>query len=360
MNSETKTQNPTIKIQRLKPTHLNRLKVAVAIVTVLGVVLFSYLVYSVGLQNILEGISKIGIGGFLILQLIYFLRIIFRAVAWRLSVYAPYKLDTTDTIPAVIIGEAMGSIIPLGILVSGTAKAVAVRKKVPLVVGLSSIATENIFYSLITGVFICLGAFTFLRSSDLSESWIFTIDLLIGGIIFFMLSAIIIVIKQWHFASNFCEFLYNRNIAKGILESGRLQVRLFENLIYGFYRQYPKRFLPILACQFVFHLLGILEVLFILSRLRDAIPSFHTAFLLESMSRLISVTFKFVPFVIGIDEAGAQFITETLAIGAGIGVTLAIIRKGRIIFWAAIGLILIAKRGFSIREMTQVNHKESH
>ena len=61
------------------------------------------------------------------------------------------------------------------------------------------------------------------------------------------------------------------------------------------------------------------------------------------MSRLISVTFKFVPFVIGIDEAGAQFITETLAIGAGVGVTLAIIRKGRIIFWAAIGLILIAK-----------------
>ena len=230
MNSETKTQNPTIKIQKPKPKHLNRLKVAAAILTVLGIMLFSYLVYSVGLENILVGISKIGIGGFLILQLIYFLRIIFRAIAWRLSVYAPYKLDTTDTIPAVIIGEAMSSIIPLGILVSGTAKAVAVRKKVPLVVGLSSIATENIFYSLITGVFICLGAFTFLRSFDLSESWIFTIDLLIGGIIFFMISAIVIVIKQWHFASNFCEFLYDRNIAKGILESGRLQVRLFENL----------------------------------------------------------------------------------------------------------------------------------
>ena len=31
--------------------------------------------------------------------------------------------------------------------ISGTAKAVAVRKRVPLVVGLSSVATENLFYS---------------------------------------------------------------------------------------------------------------------------------------------------------------------------------------------------------------------
>ncbi len=358
MNSETNTQNPTSKIQKTKTKHLNRLKIAVAVLTLFGIALFSYLVYSVGLNNILEGIAKIGFGGFLILQLIYFLRIVFRAVAWRLSVYAPYKLETKDTIPAVIIGEAMSAMIPLGILVSGTAKAVAVRHRVPLVVGLSSIATENLFYSIITGIFICLGAAAFLRSFELADAWILTIDVLIAGIIIFMISAIIVVIKQWHFASNFCEFLYKRNIGKSFLESGRLQVRLFENLIYGFYRQYPKRFLPIFLCQVAFHLLGIFEAFFILTRLSDLFPNFYTAFLLESMSRLISVTFKFVPFVIGIDEAGAQYITEMLAVGAGVGVTLAIIRKGRVIFWSAIGLILIATRGFSIREFVTLKKEE--
>ena len=358
MNPETETQNPAAPIKKPKTKHIKRLKIAVAILTVFGIALFSYLVYSVGLDSVLEGITKIGIGGFLILQLIYFLRIVFRATAWRLSVYAPYKLDTKDTIPAVIIGEAMSSMIPLGILVSGTAKAVAVRHRIPLVVGLSSIATENLFYSIITGIFICLGSVVFLRNFELADAWVWTIDTLIAGIIIFMIAIVIIVIKQWHFASNFCEWLYKRNIGKRFLESGRLQVRLFENLIYGFYRRYPKRFLPILICQVAFHLLGILEALFILSRLRDAFPSFYTAFLLESMSRLISVTFKFVPFVIGIDEAGAQFITETLAVGAGVGVTLAIIRKGRIIFWSAIGLILIARRGFSIREFAGLKKEE--
>lgn len=350
MNHETEIEQNQIQPERISPKNFNRLKIFAAVFTILGIALFSYFIYTVGLDEILAGIINIGIGGFIIIQLLYFLRIIVRATAWRLSVYEPYKLSIKDTIPAVIIGEAMSSVIPLGILVSGTAKAVAVRHRVPLVVGFSSIATENIFYSFITGIFICLGSFAFLRSFELAEGWVLTIDILIGAIISLIIFGIVVIIKQWHFASEFCGWLYNRNIGKRILESGRLQVRLFENLIYGFYRRYPKRFIPIFLCQLAFHTLGIMEAWFILSRIRDMIPSFYTAFLLESMSRVISIFFKFVPFVIGIDEAGAQFVTETLAIGASVGVTLAIIRKGRILFWTLMGILLIIKRGLSVKE----------
>ena len=87
-----------------------------------------YFVYTVGVNEILRGVSKIGVGGFIIILLIYFARIAVRAVAWTLSVYEPYNLRFKDTLPAVIIGEALSSMIPLGILVSGTAKALAVRK----------------------------------------------------------------------------------------------------------------------------------------------------------------------------------------------------------------------------------------
>lgn len=353
MKNEPEIEENQIQTERISPKNFNRLKILAAVFTILGIALFSYFIYTVGFDEILAGIINIGIGGFIIIQLLYFLRIIVRATAWRLSVYEPYELSVKDTIPAVIIGEAMSSVIPLGILVSGTAKAVAVRHRVPLVVGLSSIATENLFYSFITGIFICLGSFSFLRSFDLAQGWIWTIDILIGSIILLIIFGIVVIIKQWHFAGEFCEYLYNRNIGKKILESGRLQVRLFENLIYGFYRRYPKRFFPIFLCQLSFHLLGILEAWFILSRIRDTLPSFYTAFLLESISRAISIFFKFVPFLIGVDEAGAQFVTETLAIGASVGVTLAIIRKGRILFWTLIGILLIIKRGLSVKEMFQ-------
>jgi len=357
VNSETDIQAPKIESNKLNPKNITRLKIVGVLFTLLGGGLFAYFIYSVGVAEILSGIGKIGFGGFALIIFLYFLRILMRAAAWNLSVHEPYKLDLRDTLPAVIIGEAMSSMIPLGILISGTSKAVAVRQRVPLVVGLSSIATENLFYSFATALFIVLGAFAFLRTSELTEGWVITIDILIGALIFLLLLGFLMVIRQWHFASAICERLYDKGFGKSVLEDGRLHVRLFENLIYGFYRRYPRRFLPILLLQIVYHLIGIAEVWFVLSKIGDGLPSIFNAFLLESVSRLITIIFKLVPFLIGVDEAGAQFVTETLAIGAGVGVTLAIIRKGRILFWTAVGLGFIVKRGLSFKEITEIGKK---
>lgn len=352
MNPKLQSRTPNIETQNpQKKKHIKRLKIFGGALTVLGIALFAYFVYSVGLEEILAGIGRIGFDGFALILLLYFLRIACRATAWCLSVNEPYKLKFSDTLPAVIIGEALSSLIPLGILISGTTKAVAVRNRVPLVVGLSSVATENLFYSLVTGLFIVFGAFAFLRNFDLTDAWIITIDTLIFLVLLLMMFGFAAVIRQWHLISSLCNWLYNRHILRGILENGRGQVKLFEDLIFEFYRQYPFRFLPIFVIQIVFHALGVAEVLFILSRLSNAVPGLYSAFLLESMSRVITIVFKLVPFLIGVDEAGAQFVSETLALGAGIGVTLAIIRKGRILFWTAVGMILILRREISLMDI---------
>lgn len=329
--------------------NIARVKLVGALLTLAGIALFVYFVASVGISEILEIIGRFGFVGFAVILSIFFLRIALRSAAWCLSVYEPFELKLRDAVPAVIIGEAMSTMVPLGILVSGTAKAVAVRRSVPLVVGLSSVATENLFYSVTTSLFLILGAFTFLRTFDLDPGWALTIDLMIGLILLIVLLLFAMVIRQWHFASEACEWLYRRGVLAGILEKGRMQVRLFENLIYGFYRRYPGRFFPICIIEMAFHALGVLEVWFILARISEAGGTALNAFLLESVSRLVTIVFKLVPFLIGVDEAGAQFVAETVGIGAAVGVTLAIIRKGRLFFWAMFGVVLILKRGLSFR-----------
>jgi hypothetical protein len=352
VNFEQAPEQPDLRTPRLSQKHTNRLTIIGIILTIAGIGLFAYFVYSVGVGEIVNNISRFGIDGFVIILALYFLRICMRSAAWTMSVYEPYFLKMKDAIPAVIIGEAMSSMIPLGILISGTAKAVVVRKRIPLVVGLSSVATENLFYSFTTSLFLIGGAFTLLRTFTLDEGWVWTIDVLIVAILVVLAFLVLLVVRQWHFASETCEWLYNKGIATGLLEHARLQVRLFENFIYGFYRRYPKRFVPICLIEAGFHVLGILEVWFILERISS--PNLLSAFLLESVSRLITIVFKLIPFVIGVDEAGAQFIAETVAMTAGIGVTLALIRKGRILFWTAIGLLLIVKRGLSVRMMSKI------
>jgi len=340
--------------------NMTRLKIIGVLFTLGGIALFAYFIYVEGFHFIVRDVRRLGLIGFAVIVAMYFVRILARAWAWKLSVYEPYELSLKDTVPAVIIGEALSALIPLGILISGTTKAVAVRKRVPLVVALSSVATENLFYSLITSIFLILGAVTFLRSFNLDEAWRWTLDLVIWVIVAVIVLLIAMVVRQWHFASATCEWLYDRNIGRRFLEHGRLHVRLFENLIYGFYRQYPSRFLPICVFEVVFHLLGVAEAYFILSFVSNIGPTWLGSFLLESVSRLIFVVFKLIPFLVGVDEAGARFVTEVLGIGAGVGITLAIIRKGRVLFWTAVGLLLIIKRGLSIKEITEIREKIHH
>lgn len=356
MNPEPSPENADARPPSLSVKHSGRLKILGAVFTIAGVALFLYFVYSVGVREILSDVGRFGFLGFGVILGIYFLRICTRASAWSLSVHEPYSLKVKHAVKAVIIGEALSSMIPLGILISGTSKAVAVRNRIPLVVGLSSVATENLFYSFITSIFLILGSFTFARSFELDDGWVLTIDILIITISVAVLFLLTLIVRQWHFASETCEWLYQRGLFRAALETGRMQVRLFENLIYGFYRRYPKRFVPIFLLETAFHSLGVLEAWFILSRISETTPPLVSAFLLESVSRLITIVFKLVPFLIGVDEAGARFVAETVGIGAAIGVTLAIIRKGRILFWTAVGLIIIVNRGFSVREFLAEHH----
>lgn len=355
MNLQTTSGDSTNSPSGILARNTNRLKIFGSVLTIGGIALFSYFVYSVGVRAIVDNISNFGIAGFGVILLIYAFRIFARAWAWKLSVYEPYSLTLRDTIPAVMIGEAMSSMIPLGILISGTAKAVAVRKRIPLVVGLSSVATENLFYSFTTSFFLIIGGITLIRIFNLDENTVWVIDVLIVLIFCVILFLLLLIIRHWHFASEVCEWLYQKGFLTRLLETGRMQVRLFENLIYGFYRRYPKRFLPICLAEICFHVLGVLEVWFILSRITALSGQFLNAFLLETTSRLITIVFKLIPFVIGVDEAGARFVAETVGIAAGIGITLAIIRKGRILFWTAVGLILILKRGLTIREIRRAH-----
>lgn len=340
-----------------RQSYFTRLHVVGLVLSIFGVALFSYFIYTIGMHDLIERIERFGFLGFGLILGLYFFRICARALSWKLSVHEPYELSLRDTIPAVMIGEAMSTAIPLGILISGTAKAVAVRKRIPLVAGLSSVATENLFYSFTTGLFLIVGAILLLASFAADERLITTLYALIGVLGILIVAGVLMVVRQWHFASATVNWLYERGVLKKWLEHIRFEVRRFEDLIYGFYRHHPGRFIPICLILTGYHLLGVAEVWIILKRLTEGFPNLLNAFLLESISRLVAIIFKLVPLMIGVDEAGAQFLGKTLALAAGMGVTLAIIRKARILFWTMMGILLIVKRGLSLSEIT--GHKET-
>jgi hypothetical protein len=66
---------------------------------------------------------------------------------------------------------------------------------------------------------------------------------------------------------------------------------------------------------------------------------------LEGANRLVTVVFKFVPLRIGVDEVSTAWFTTILGFGPTPGTTLAIARRIRVVFWTAVGTILLIRRG---------------
>ena len=60
------------------------------------------------------------------------LRFLVRALAWRLCLEPPYTLRIDDAFAAVVCGDAIGNVTPLGPLVGEPAKAAFVRGRIPL------------------------------------------------------------------------------------------------------------------------------------------------------------------------------------------------------------------------------------
>ncbi|MDQ5837618.1 MAG: hypothetical protein M3379_12645, partial [Acidobacteriota bacterium] len=110
-------------------------------------------------------------------------------------------------------------------------------------------------------------------------------------------------------------------------------------------------FLPIFLCEATFHLLGVAEAYLTIALISPVAPTLLSAFLFESVNRVITVVFKFVPLRAGVDEMGTGQLARLLSFGEAAGVTLAIVRKARTLFWMVVGVALLAARGLSLREV---------
>ena len=315
----------------------------------LGLILFAYFVSRAGVGEIVARIQRLG-AGFLLILAVSSIRYIVRAVAWTRCIEAPHRLPFRTAFAARLMGDALGNIIPfVSVAVSEPSKAVFVKDRVPFMVGLSGLAIENIFYALSVVLFIFSGTATLLLTFSLPKPLRYaSIGALITTLLILPLIYLIIR-RQTRFLSGVAGYLSDRGVARKLMGKLKPRAQSLEERIYGFYTTSRRSFILIFVLDMCFHLAGVLEVFITLSFISPIAPTLMQAFILESVNRIISVTFKFIPLRAGVDEGGTGSVSKVLGFTKDIGVTLAIVRKGRDIFWAVIGLLLIWNSNRSYR-----------
>jgi hypothetical protein len=327
-----------------------RLAPAGAAFALLGLGLFAYFVWRAGPAEIWANVSKIG-WGFAAILLLGGLRFVVRAFAWTLCFEPPHRLKFRDAFGAFLIGDAAGNIVPLGMVVSEPTKLAVVRDRVPLVAALSAIAVENIFYMLSVALFISCGAAALLATFPLPKALRLSSYGIIAGALVVLGLAAYALRRQWRLLTAALDRAAARGLGRRAHARRRERVAAFEDRLYGFYERRRARFLPLVLCEAAFHLLGVAEAYLTIALISGVAPTLLSAFLLESAGRVINVVFKFVPLRAGVDELGTGQVARLLTFGETAGVTLAIVRKARTLFWMTIGVALLAARGVSLRDV---------
>ncbi len=122
-------------------------------------------------------------------------------------------------------------------------------------------------------------------------------------------------------------------------------LREVETRIYDVLHWPVTRLARVTLWEAAFHVAAVLEVWIVLRLLPGSEhATVVDAFLMETAGRFVTVAFKFIPFRLGVDEAGSGAVSQVLGFGPVTGVTLALIRRLRILCLNAAGLMVLSRR----------------
>ena len=314
-----------------------------------GLALFWYFVRQAGVSDIAAGVRNLG-WTFGVVLLLSGLRFAVRSIAWIRCMPPGHGLRLRDVLPAFIAGDAVGNLAPFGVVVGEPAKSAFLAYRAPINRTFPALAVETLFYTLSIVVLLITGVAALVLIVQPPAS-----DWRAGAAVVALLAAGVAAAHWilWRRAPVASGALRRLRLDGGAGTLGRLARRV-QRLESHLHRDYPRdwrRVLVLGLLEVTFPLLAMVEAWVVLSVIGGRAPTLIEVFVFEAANRFINVVFKFVPLRFGVDEAGTGMLAELLAFGTAAGVTLAIVRKGRMLVWAAVGVAILVRRGLSVAQL---------
>ena len=296
--------------------------------SIAGVLLFVYAVQQVGVDDLADGIRRLGWGLVPVLVL-GGLRFALRAQCWRLCMPPRSRLPFPQAFASFLAGDAVGNITPLGLAASEPAKIFLTRRRLATREAISSLAVDNLVYLASAMTVVALGAILMLLTVPSMAAW--------RGV---GIAALAAAIAGALAAPRLLRGLWTP--ADGVRPAWRERLAALRESVYKFSAANPAQLARVYGIHLGFHALAMVEIYLILYWIMGLAPTVPQAIIFEALNRVLTVVFKFVPFRVGVDEAASAQLALLLGISPVVAVVLAVVRKVRNLFWTAVGLGVIA------------------
>jgi hypothetical protein len=275
------------------------------------------------------GFSNIG-AWFGIILLLALVRFALRARAWMALTGLPLPLG--PAVAATISGDALGNVTPLGLVASEPSKALYLRHHADPARTLPALIAENFFYSVSVALYVIVAAAAMFVFFDLPSGVRLAGQLSLGLMAAVLAGAAWLAWQKPTLVSALASRLPGRRLRAVVT---RLQD--FEQQAYGAAASAHRPLGTVAVCEIGFHLLSLVEcwlTFWLLAGETSLIP----ALVFDGFNRVVNVVAKPVPMRMGVEESGTAALALAIGLSAYDGFMLGIVRKVRMIVWAAVGL----------------------
>jgi putative membrane protein len=306
------------------------------ILLALGLGFFAYLVATTGLETLLTSIQSLSWWLLLVVAFPAALVVTLDTFGWRFAFRR--NLASFLTLFSVrLAGEAFNATTPTASVGGEPVKAYLLRPRVPLEEGLVSVIVAKTTSVLAQGFFLVVGiALAFVAMPQASPllkgmTWLAAVEALaLGGFV---------LAQQKGLLGGGLRLLRGLGLSwRGERDEG---VERLDFALSAFYRNHRGRLTLSLLFHFGGWVAGSLEVYLILHFMGISI-SLVTALVIEAFAAAIKSAAFLIPAGLGALEGGNMAVFAAFGLGAGIGLSVTLVRRVRELTWVAAGLVALS------------------
>ena len=302
----------------------------------LGFGLLGYLVFRSGPGAVWKQLQAVG-WGFALVILLGGLSQLAKTCAWRQAFTCDISgLSWFRSFVAQLISDGIGQFGVAGKVVGEGARISLLGRAVPISSALSAGAIDGGLHTFSALVVTVLGISAILMIGPLSVRWRVYAGLLIAVLVSVVILAVVALRNRWPIVGNATRAIGRLPRLHAWVRDKQPIVDSAEDNLLSFRDEAPAAFWATLIFNLLWHMLAVLEV-YIILRFMGAGFSVGSAFIVESLTKVINLVGALNPGNVGTYEGGSMLIAKMFGVTSTTGLTLALCRRARTVFWAGVG-----------------------
>ena len=306
----------------------------------LGFGLLGYLVFRSGPGTVWKELEAIG-WGFALVIVLGGISQLAKTCAWRQAFTCDISgLSWFRSFVAQLISDGIGQFGVAGKVVGEGTRISLLGRAVPVSNALSAGAIDGALHAFTAVVVTVLGISAILMIGPVSIRWRVYAALLIVVLVSAVILAAVALRKRWQLVGRATRAIGRVPRLHTWVSDRQPIIDSAEDNLLSFRDQAPAAFWATLLFNLLWHMLAVLEV-YIILRFMGAGFTLSGAFIVEGLTKVINLVGALNPGNFGTYEGGSMLIAKMFGVTSTTGLTLALCRRARTVFWAGVGAMCV-------------------